>query len=635
VYTTTFYSFKGGVGRTLALVNVGVELANSGKRVLLVDFDLEAPGIDTFKELQSPSGQAGIVDYVTDYLRSGSPPDFTHYHYHAKLSMDHGGGVWVMPAGRRDASYAAKLAVIDWQDLYANKNGFLLLENLKNQWSKNLQPDYVLIDSRTGHTEVGGICTRQLPDGVVILFIPNQQNLSGLTGVVDSIRQENEKTGRQPIDIEFVASNVPSLDDEEQILQSLLKQFSQELDYSTETLVIDRYDSLHLLNQSIFVLDRPRSRLSRTYRALMKRITSRNLDDREAALAAMSADRTRWLESPIDADSHARAEMRINEIINRHLDDAEILCEATRFCSDQEEWSAARSYSERTVEVARRKRDTLSLRYALRSIGYRIQGEKRVEDVSDLLELLDLENLEFDDINRGLKLVKKLVNDPPASIVALKSLRRLTDHELANLASEMQTSREWEKIAWSFLNRGNSITELVEPTDTTWLGQASLIAISLGKFDVARRLLSKLLSFEETGVASVSYQFNFAMASWGEDPKNLPVDLFKFVVSSDFQSKRQLSNANYSQCIAMAKFITGEKEDALLSLNQARQTASSVPFPFIHFSCWSYLELPLNKFLQDLDKMERFFAGESILPEFMSQAASIQSKGNSGDTGLV
>ena len=52
MHIVTFYSFKGGVGRTLALVNIGIELAQTGKRVLLVDFDLEAPGLDTYKQLK-------------------------------------------------------------------------------------------------------------------------------------------------------------------------------------------------------------------------------------------------------------------------------------------------------------------------------------------------------------------------------------------------------------------------------------------------------------------------------------------------------------------------------------------------------------------------------------------------------
>jgi MinD-like ATPase involved in chromosome partitioning or flagellar assembly len=44
----TFYSFKGGVGRSMALANVAVLLANWGYKVLAVDFDLEAPGSENF-----------------------------------------------------------------------------------------------------------------------------------------------------------------------------------------------------------------------------------------------------------------------------------------------------------------------------------------------------------------------------------------------------------------------------------------------------------------------------------------------------------------------------------------------------------------------------------------------------------
>ena len=61
MYVTTFYSFKGGVGRTMALVNSGVELAKRGRKVLLVDFDLEAPGLDTFEAVKPKKTAPGIV----------------------------------------------------------------------------------------------------------------------------------------------------------------------------------------------------------------------------------------------------------------------------------------------------------------------------------------------------------------------------------------------------------------------------------------------------------------------------------------------------------------------------------------------------------------------------------------------
>ena len=57
----TFYSYKGGVGRTLALANIGVLLAKRGKRVLLMDWDLEAPGLDRYFRPE-------YTDLVTPYF---------------------------------------------------------------------------------------------------------------------------------------------------------------------------------------------------------------------------------------------------------------------------------------------------------------------------------------------------------------------------------------------------------------------------------------------------------------------------------------------------------------------------------------------------------------------------------------
>src|SRR5205085_770732 len=79
----SFYSFKGGVGRSMALANVAELLYNQGLRVLMIDFDLEAPGLERFFEiseaLHSPDeimGARGIVDMLLSYkdLRSLPQP---------------------------------------------------------------------------------------------------------------------------------------------------------------------------------------------------------------------------------------------------------------------------------------------------------------------------------------------------------------------------------------------------------------------------------------------------------------------------------------------------------------------------------------------------------------------------------
>ena len=44
----TFYSFKGGTGRTMALANVAWILASNGLKVLVVDWDLDSPGLHRY-----------------------------------------------------------------------------------------------------------------------------------------------------------------------------------------------------------------------------------------------------------------------------------------------------------------------------------------------------------------------------------------------------------------------------------------------------------------------------------------------------------------------------------------------------------------------------------------------------------
>src|SRR5262249_50873455 len=77
----TFYSFKGGVGRTMALANVAWILASAGKRVLAVDWDLDSPGLHRYfrpflrdKDLTSNNG---VIDILLSYSRGAAHYDPT------------------------------------------------------------------------------------------------------------------------------------------------------------------------------------------------------------------------------------------------------------------------------------------------------------------------------------------------------------------------------------------------------------------------------------------------------------------------------------------------------------------------------------------------------------------------------
>ena len=167
MYITTFYSFKGGVGRTMALVNAAVKLAQAGRHVLVVDFDIEAPGLDTFDVLKPRKEVPGVIDFVTQYLESGQSPDVSDFIGECPPIGEQDGKLCIMPSGRKE-TYAANFNQIDWGSLYERRDGFLLFEDIREQWKQTIKPDYVLIDSRTGHTDTSGICTRQLPNAVVV-----------------------------------------------------------------------------------------------------------------------------------------------------------------------------------------------------------------------------------------------------------------------------------------------------------------------------------------------------------------------------------------------------------------------------------------------------------------------------------
>lgn len=191
----TFYAFKGGVGRTMALANVAFRLADLyGLNVIAVDFDLEAPGLHSFFDIsaRTVSQSPGVLDYCEAWEKAiqenaAAPPDPVSYLLAIKkgAGKPSQGAVRLMLAGRLDETYDARLGRFDWKRFYAESAGAGAMEHLRNALAE--QADIVLIDSRTGLTDPGGICTIQIPDAVVLMTAPNKQSIEGIERVARSI----------------------------------------------------------------------------------------------------------------------------------------------------------------------------------------------------------------------------------------------------------------------------------------------------------------------------------------------------------------------------------------------------------------------------------------------------------------
>src|SRR6185369_14589848 len=135
------------------------------------------PGLDTFSEFADAKGKPGIIEYVAEFQRKQAAPEIAPFVYPVSLPEYLRGKLWIMPAGRKDSAYNHLLARTRWADLYDLGLGALFVENWKLSIEQTFKPDYVLIDSRTGLTEVGGVCTTAFPDLVVMLFGLNEQNV--------------------------------------------------------------------------------------------------------------------------------------------------------------------------------------------------------------------------------------------------------------------------------------------------------------------------------------------------------------------------------------------------------------------------------------------------------------------------
>ncbi len=226
-----FYSYKGGVGRTTALIQTAFQLTRAGKRVALVDMDVEAPGLQALLPPTDTSLEEGLIDYLwerqtcffdvnhqaTIHLSGSNQGKRTGIVYSISDPQSRR-DLFIVPAGKIGQRYIQRLSALSTAHLFASTTDpwYQFEQELWEQF----QPDIMLIDARTGLNEWGGLSLLRLADEAFIVLYPSKQNAEGVCFIRDLLK---ELSG---VKAKLVLSPIP----EGAIGRSLLDEIKKDLD---------------------------------------------------------------------------------------------------------------------------------------------------------------------------------------------------------------------------------------------------------------------------------------------------------------------------------------------------------------------------------------------------------------------
>lgn len=198
----TFYSYKGGVGRSTTLAACASFLAiHHKKKIVILDCDFEAPGFNNFylEDPNHPHYKNGLVEYFVDSKANNL--SLTNYYWEASKRYSGDGEIYIFPAGNLDENYKLGgeldtnlkhyingLTRIDMfsPDVLVEQFNKLLI-NIKDE----INPDVIFIDSRTGFNDIFGISAYRLSDLVVGFFGNSVQTRPGLDFFLDTMQQKD------------------------------------------------------------------------------------------------------------------------------------------------------------------------------------------------------------------------------------------------------------------------------------------------------------------------------------------------------------------------------------------------------------------------------------------------------------
>jgi hypothetical protein len=202
VPVVTFFSYKGGVGRSTTLAAFAAHLAiNEGLKVVLMDCDFEAPGLTNFfmEDPENVSYKNGLVEYFMDSETDDNIP-LSNYYWEASKKFSGKGSIFVFHAGNLSTEYKGGLFPNDMShylngltrlDIFSKDSLYEKFSSLFKRVNDTIKPDIILMDSRTGFNDVFGVIAFRLSHAVLGFFGSDAQSRPGIDYFLSLKKNEN------------------------------------------------------------------------------------------------------------------------------------------------------------------------------------------------------------------------------------------------------------------------------------------------------------------------------------------------------------------------------------------------------------------------------------------------------------
>jgi len=224
----TFFGVKGGVGRSTALVALALHLARVGKRVMVVDLDLESPGVTSQLLRTEDLPPFGVTDWIVEDAVGQADEAVLEdmVTRSAAVGPDDRGEVLVvpavgsrsipadepedLPASLRDGSFVAKLGRA-YMPGAADTDFAGRLGRMLGALESKHRPDVVLLDSRAGLHDISAATVPRL-GGTVLLFAgPTAQTWLAYRLMFSTWRRDATVLWRFRARLRVVAAQVPEI----------------------------------------------------------------------------------------------------------------------------------------------------------------------------------------------------------------------------------------------------------------------------------------------------------------------------------------------------------------------------------------------------------------------------------------